>query len=232
MKWREWILGLLATLIATYTLFYTILPGDVAPLEPSSFAIIRGMGHFQSDHIVIPIEWKNSGGQQELVRPTKLTLVNNTTTLRFELAGEFLGNSSNEPGRISGYSTLKQAFVLSPHSITPVTMVFHINDWWTDKNTTKGRAFTFQNNTSRNITSYNVSIDYSYAYFIDIPFTGLKEHIIKKSAVPLFKLLIRPWFRSLDYETYRWDASSTELELLNNGSDYGNDSDIFPISTA
>jgi len=102
-----------------------------------------------------------------------LTLVNNTTTSRFELAGEFLGVSSNESGRIGEYSTLKQAFVLSPHSITPVTMVFHVKDWWTDKNTTKGRAFTFQNNTSRNISSYNASIEYSYAYFIDIPFIGV-----------------------------------------------------------
>ena len=45
MKW-EWIIGGIATLIAAYTLLFTILPGDVAPLEPSSFAIIRGMGHF------------------------------------------------------------------------------------------------------------------------------------------------------------------------------------------
>jgi hypothetical protein len=211
---REWIIGGIATLIAIITLLYTTLPGDVKPLEPSSFAIIQGIGNFQSDHIIVPIEWVNHGGQQALVRPTQLTLTNNRTRLIFVLAGEFVGRSSNEPGHMGEYYILKQAFVVAPHAITPTTMVFHIKDWYTDKNRTRGSAFTFKNNTSTSEDHYDVSIDFSYVSYLDILGRHLDQSASEKN-IPLFRLYARNWTRLLNYNDYRWDASSTDLNIQN-----------------
>ena len=208
MKW-EW--AIITAFLGIVTLLYTS-PGDVVPLAPSSFGIIQGIGNFQSDHIIVPIEWMNHGGQVALVRPTQMTLTNNTKTLIFELAGEFAG-LSNEPGHIGEYYTLKQAFVIAPHAITPTTMVFHVKDWWTEDNRTKGKAFTFKNNTSENY--YDVSIDYSYDSFWDIvPPIHLEQSASKKN-IPLFRLIVRNWIRSLNYTDYRWDTSSIDLNIEN-----------------
>jgi hypothetical protein len=63
-------LGRVATFLivigAIYAVFHVFPPGNADPLQPSSYGIVRGMSHFSSDHIIIPIEWRNSGGQPTL----------------------------------------------------------------------------------------------------------------------------------------------------------------------
>ncbi len=57
-----------------FDLYFDLSYGNVQPLEPSGYCIIRGISHFPSDHIVLPLEWENTGGLIVLVRNPCLVL--------------------------------------------------------------------------------------------------------------------------------------------------------------
>ena len=73
-----------------FTYWYNTSPGDVHPLNPSGYSIIRGIRPHPSDHILLPLEWENTGGRQELVRQPYLVLRERETgnNYTFSLAGE------------------------------------------------------------------------------------------------------------------------------------------------
>lgn len=131
--------GIICTI--TYCSYvYNISPGEIHPLEPSGYAIVREIPPHPSDHIVIPLEWENIGGQEELVRHCNLILYEigpdgkkTENKSRFLLAGEFpeMANRSF----VQGY-VIKESFIVDPHSILPKILVFHIENWWNESNET------------------------------------------------------------------------------------------------
>lgn len=114
--------------------------GEVRPIEPSGFAIVRGMpasggvGPFPSDHLVLPLEWKNASGSSVIMRRPQLVFSElgengkpNGKPTRFFLAGEYpniSGAAFSEP-----YS-YKNAFKLDPHSVSANVLVFRVERWW------------------------------------------------------------------------------------------------------
>jgi len=185
-----------------YAVIHIFPPGNAIPLTPSSFAVVRGMGNFTSDHIVVPIEWRNSGGQPTLIRNPTLFLINITDPyqklsdepeLTYELAGE-LKDYSKTIGYVGESYTLKRAYVIDPNTITPTVMVFHIHDWW-------GPNRNFQFN-KPNVT-YGVILNYSTTSFSDI--FGREE--TDPYGTFIFNMPIR--VATVKLENDDWDSYST-----------------------
>ncbi len=195
------IVTVILALCAIGTLTYTSLPGSVEPINASSYAIFRGMGQFNSDHIVVPIEWKNFGGQPALVMQPKLTLkFKNGTIVNYELAGEFNSRSPDETGYVGESFILKQAFVVDPHSITPTILVFHVVNWY-DEN----KSFTFRNEAGE-ITSVNIK--YYYISYWDL----LKTRESNETTKFLMNITFRDWVKEIKVNgDWRWDMDATEL---------------------
>ena len=202
-----WYLGAIGTILLIFGYFYYIFhifpPGNADPLVPSSYGIVRGMGNSPSDHIIIPIEWRNSGGQPAIIRNLNLFLVNITDPsmnlsdepeLTYELAGEFAKDYSGNIGYVGESYTLKQAYVIDPNTITPTLMVFHIHDWW-------GPNRTFQFQKSR--ITYGFLLNYSYTSFSDL--IGREESWSCNEF--LFNMPMRN--ATIDLEKNDWDTYST-----------------------
>ena len=118
-----------------FTLWYQLCGPRVTLYEPTGYAIIRGLYSFPSDHIVLPLEWENSGGQTAVVRHPYLKLhnVQSGQDLIFGLAGEYAEISTEVFKDRYGYK-IKRSFLLEPHAVSLRVLVFHISDWWDDKN--------------------------------------------------------------------------------------------------
>jgi len=121
-----------------FTLWFNLSPGNVQPLKPSGYSIIREIDSFPSDHIALPIEWENSGGRPVLIRHPYLVLrelgpdgKETGNEYRFFLAGEFSDISSDS---FAERHSIKQSFVIDPHSISLKVLVFHIESWWNESN--------------------------------------------------------------------------------------------------
>lgn len=123
-----------------FTLYWTSPIGKVEPLEPASYAIIRGMGivqgigPFPSDHLVFPMEWKNTSGRPVIIKNLKLTLYKldrdskaSETGLTFTLAGEYPDVSTES---FSKRYSHKNSFLVEPHSVSLNTLVFHVENYW------------------------------------------------------------------------------------------------------
>ncbi|PWB73202.1 MAG: hypothetical protein C3F07_10125 [Anaerolineales bacterium] len=166
-KWRfETGISIVSLLISIGTLAFTLVfnlsPGKTQPYKPSGFAIIRGVDWFESDHIVIPFEWENSGGRSVIIRHPKLILHEidsngNETgeTITFYLAGEYQDISS--ASFIERYSVIR-SFIIQPHTITLKTLLFHIENWWDDKGSTFSFHFT-GGSIYKAYVSYEVNLD-------------------------------------------------------------------------
>jgi hypothetical protein len=111
--------------------------GDVAPLPPSAYAIIRGTNNFPSDHLVFPFEWSNTTNDSVLVRRPELHLYeasrttnNNGPDLTFFLAGTYPAISSAD---FHAGHALANAFVLQPDSVTSRVLLFQVSGWWNEE---------------------------------------------------------------------------------------------------
>lgn len=141
-----------------WTIYWSTSLGEVTPLEPSGYAIVRGVdpsfegepkpgegvgvGPWPSDHIVLPIEWKNSSGSSALVRDPVLVFSevgqNEASTngeIRFFLVGELpeisptvLNNINEKP------YTFTNTIALEPHSVSQTFLVFRVEDWDDENN--------------------------------------------------------------------------------------------------
>ena len=189
-----------------YYAFHIFPPGNAEPLLPSSYAIVRGMGNFHSDHIIIPIEWRNSGGQPALIRNINLFMFNITypssnlsdkPELTYELAGEFTDNNSGNIGHVGASYTLKQAYVIDPNTITPTFMVFHVHDWWDPKN-----KFKF----NKTGIKYKILLNYSCSSFGDL--FGLEESCSFNRTI-ISEMTIKSYTVDLDLDNNNWDSYST-----------------------
>lgn len=137
-KWRvETLIAVLAVFIAGLSLFltwwYNSSLGEVKPLTPSAYAVIRGVEGFPSDHLVVPTEWKNDSGQAVVVRDLQLILVDlkNGKEQLFLLAGEY--PEISDLAFENSYSR-KNSFVLDSRTVSLKTLVFHTENWWNRDN--------------------------------------------------------------------------------------------------
>ena len=110
-------------------------PGEAVPEKPSNFIIIRGLDPFPSDHIVLPLEWSNLGGQPIIVKHPTLVLhkiagQKPLDKYTFSLAGAF-PNTYLKSLKEENYM-LTKSFSLNPHSIIQKVLVFHVEYWWDD----------------------------------------------------------------------------------------------------
>ena len=130
------IISVFALALALCSYWHVFAPGEVQPLEPSGYGFIRGIHPFPSDHIVLPLEWKNTGGSAVTISHPYLVLrelgpdENETGNEScFLLAGEYPDISTNS---FAEFYSIEDSFILDPHSITKKYSVFHIKDWWND----------------------------------------------------------------------------------------------------
>jgi hypothetical protein len=130
----------LATL--AFTLYWNSPIGDVAPLEPAGYAVIRGLvveqgiGSFPSDHLVLPMQWKNTSGRPTIIQRPELILrkvggvVDCETELTFTLAGAYPDISTESFSRRYSHNN---SFLVEPHSVSLNTLVFHIKSFWEEE---------------------------------------------------------------------------------------------------
>jgi len=143
-KWRvESIVSVIALIVsigalavAALSLWHDISPGEVTPLKPSGYAIIRGFDPFPSDHLVLPLEWQNSSGKSVLVRHPYLVLrkldsndKETGTSYRFTMEGEFSEISTRA---FSDSHVMARSFALDPRSLSLKVLIFHLEKWWDD----------------------------------------------------------------------------------------------------
>jgi len=152
LRENKWTIGfaLLALFVSVATLIYTLLWnssfGQVLPLEPTGFAIIRGIdpagelervGPFPSDHVVLPLEWTNNSGTSVLIKevelvfselgqpgehasePHKFFLVGTYD----EISAEVLTHANSE------LHTFKNSLIVQPHETTRNVLVFRESGW-------------------------------------------------------------------------------------------------------
>lgn len=114
---------------AGFMLMYHLSFRTAEPLAISSYSIVRGLGSFPSDHLIVPIEWVNEGGRPALVRQPILILKEKTRNriLYFFVAGQF--PELSESGVKNAYKR-NQSFLIESHSAKVLTLVFHIENWW------------------------------------------------------------------------------------------------------
>ena len=181
-------------------------PGEVIPLQPSGFVTIRGIDTFKSDHIVFPIDWENTGGKSVLIMHPKLVLreldhkgyeTENETI--FYMAGEYPEISENA---FSEFYSIKESFIVDPHTITQTVIVFHIEEWWnyTDEN-------------SQNFSFFSLKKDKNYSVYINF-----NRELEPKPEVMLIKYLDIPdYVDNLRYDRgwdYWWEWFRIENQTV------------------
>jgi hypothetical protein len=144
---------IVSVLSAGYTIYRSSSFGEITPLEPSGYAIVRGVdpafegepkpgegvgvGPWPSDHVVLPMEWSNSSGSSELVRDPVLIFSeldqNGEPTgrkIEFFLVGELPEISATAFNNINEKPyTFTNTLVLDPHSVSQRFLVFRVEDW-------------------------------------------------------------------------------------------------------
>jgi hypothetical protein len=185
---KEWrvkdtisVLALIVSLFVSFgalafTLWFNLSPGNVQPLKPSGYSIIRGIDSFPSDHIVLPLEWGNTGGRPVLVRHPYLVLhelgpdgKETGNKYRFFLAGEYPDISYNS---FAERYRIKQSFILDPHSISLKVLVFHIEGWWNESK-------------SNDLYKFRFTGGKNYRVYI-----GYQKNLDEQPKVELFEMLI------------------------------------------
>ena len=122
-----------------FTLYWNSPLGEVTPLEPSGYAVIRGLGveqgigPFPSDHLVLPMQWKNASGRPAVIQRPELILrkvdggKESRTELIFTLAGAYPDISTESLSRRYSHNN---SVLVEPHSVSLNTLVFHIKSYW------------------------------------------------------------------------------------------------------
>lgn len=185
------VIALFALIVSGFTYCYNTFPGEVHPFKPSGYSIIRGIDPHPSDHVLLPIEWENTGGRHELVRQPYLVLRERETgnNYTFSLAGEYPDISQNSLGK--GY-IIKESFILDPHSISPKVLVFHVDNWW-------NKSHEYYNFRFIEGENYNVSI-------------GFQRNLDKQPEKLLFVLPMRSDIDILD--SHKWEYWHIEYQKL------------------
>lgn len=184
------VISIILASIALCAVYYDKYSGDVKPLSPSQYGIIRGMGSFPSDFLIIPLTWENTMARAVEIRNPTLVLYELTANIedtgkqiRYTMDGELRDVSGNSINNMD-YS-YKNSIQLEPNSLTQRVMVFHTESWWNPNNSDS--KFTFKKD-----ESYRVSLCYD-------------KNGIKQPELPLFILHIYPSVERLGLADHKWD---------------------------
>lgn len=138
-----------------FTLYLNSAIGEVRPLQLSAYAVIRGMGieqgigGFPSDHLVLPMQWKNASGGPVVIQQPELILhevcdgKETGTQHIFTLAGEYPDISTQS---FSHRYSHKNSLLVDKKSVSLNTLIFHHKYYW-DRNGIQdkvGYAFRFK----------------------------------------------------------------------------------------
>ena len=207
MSDKKWIaaavfISLFALIVSFISLCDDISPGKVQILKPSGYGFIREIDPFPSDHIVLPLVWENSGGRPVYVRHPYLVLrelgpegKQTGNNYCFFVAGEYPDISTKffQEGH-----TIRDSFIIDPHSTEKRVLLFHIKDWW--DNRSAAYNFTFAGG-----KNYSVEMGYNYSTY------GVFLHSTKKDKAPdkapLFEMNIPMTLNNLSANRtkYFWD---------------------------
>ena len=151
---------ILAIIGAAPVLWNWISSGEVRPLPPSGFFVVRGIYVHNSDHIVFPIDWENTGAKATLIMHPKLILrelEDNCHETKnesiFPMAGEYQ-EVSDKIFREELYN-VKESLIIAPRTITSTMMVFHVEDFWN-----------YTNETSQNFSFFSEKKDKNYSVYL------------------------------------------------------------------
>jgi hypothetical protein len=156
IKFYTLIISILAFVSSGFAIYRTEQYRSSDPIitvhEPTGYAISRGLFSFPSDHLIIPIEFENSGGRNAIIRYPSLKLYNKNTGKEhvFYLAGKFDEISTKSFQDKFGYEIMN-SFIIEQHSISLKNLVFHIKDWW-DENA-QNHKFKFMGGGPQNLDS-------------------------------------------------------------------------------
>lgn len=162
---RDWITivvsvaALFASIFSIMLSWYWNSPiGDVRALDPSGYAIIRGIdprfegepdpqkglgvGPYPSDHIVLPLEWANNSGSSILVKDPVLVFRELDSDgqptgdeTRFLLVGEFPEVSAQVFNNVNTRPhTFKNSIIIEPHTVIQSISVFRVDGWFKEPN--------------------------------------------------------------------------------------------------
>jgi hypothetical protein len=164
-KKRDWttigvsIAALFVSIFSVMLSWYWNSPiGDVRALEPSGYAIVRGIdptfegepelhkglgvGPWPSDHVVMPIEWANNSGSSILVKDPVLVFQELDRDghpigdeIRFFLIGEFPEISAQVFNNVNTKPhTFKNSVIIEPHTVIQSISVFRVEGWFKEPN--------------------------------------------------------------------------------------------------
>lgn len=164
-KKRDWttagvsIAALFVSIFSVMLSWYWNSPiGDVRALEPSGYAIVRGIdptfegepgpqeglgvGPYPSDHVVLPLEWANNSGSSILVKDPVLVFHQLGRDgrpvgeeIEFFLAGEFPEMSAQVFNGVNTKPhTFKNSLIIEPHTVIQSISVFRVEGWFKEPN--------------------------------------------------------------------------------------------------
>ena len=179
--------------LSSLALYIFGVPGEVSPMEPSSYAILRGYDQWPSDYLIIPLSWMNTASKAAVIRQPELILYeineNGQRTgnqSHFYLAGEFPDFSKQS---FSEPYTIIDSLIIEPESVKQRVLVFHTEYWWNPSNTDHDFRF---------IPLKNYSVDINYFKNLDKTRTTMHS---------LFRLPIHYWSSSTNLSLHDWDYS-------------------------
>lgn len=150
-----------------FTLCLNSAIGEVRLLQLSAYAVIRGMGieqgigGFPSDHLVLPLQWKNASGGPVVIQQPELMLKElregeeSGTEHVFTLAGEYPDISTQS---FSNRYSHKNSLLIDKKSVSFNTLVFHHKYYWDRNGIQNKEGYNFRFKAGE---EYRVNIRYS-----------------------------------------------------------------------
>lgn len=139
--------------------------GVAEPLRPSAYCVARGLGTFDSDALVLAMEWRNTRSEAVLVRQPYLILgpvgsrdTSSTAAYlsehRFDVVGMY--PTLNVADFAYPYDR-RTSFTLEPESISTQVLIFRPEGYWDEEND-KASGFRF-----RSAKDWSVRVGYEYS---------------------------------------------------------------------
>lgn len=132
------VVSFLALVVSSGTLCFYIIrdvwPMPVKVVGSAGYAIMRGTSDFPSDHLVLPVDWENTGGRGALVRHPHIFLRAIDPNSGGETGIEYAFFLAGEYPEISGPAltepyVIRHSFSLPPHSVSTRVLVFRVRNW-------------------------------------------------------------------------------------------------------
>jgi hypothetical protein len=140
--------------------------GVVEPLRPSAYCVARGLGPFDSDALVLAMEWRNARAEAVQVRQPYLILgslgdhrasdrVDPLNEHRFVLVGTYPNLNAAE---FSYPYDRQTSFALETESISSRVLIFRPENYWDEEDPRGESDFRF-----RSARDWSVRVGYQYS---------------------------------------------------------------------